>query len=77
MRSHADDLRAEVADPTLADAVVSDWQNAPLDRISPRARALCEHAVKLTRNPGGITQDDVDRLRQAARRLMRDGRNLL
>ncbi len=65
MRAHADDLRAEVDDPELVDALERDWQSAPLVRISERAAALSQHAVKLTREPAGIDEHDVDRLRHA------------
>lgn len=42
-----------------------DWRSAPLERISERARALCAHADKLTREPSAIDAADVDRLRAA------------
>lgn len=38
---------------------------APLESISNRARALCEHADRLTRLPASIGQTDIDALRQA------------
>ena len=65
MRCHADDLRAEVADSTVADAVEADWSSAPLEEISPRARALCLHAEKLTRTPQEVSVQDIDVLREA------------
>jgi len=42
------------------DAVRKDYSTAPL---SPVDRALCDHAIKLTRAPWSITQADIDRLR--------------
>lgn len=65
MRSHADDLRAEVADEELVEAVVRDWRTAPLERISRRAAALCAHAEKLTHAPASVSADDVAALRRA------------
>lgn len=37
-----------------------DYSTAPLSSVD---RALCEHAVQLTREPWSITQIDIDRLR--------------
>ncbi len=37
-----------------------DYTTAPLNSVD---RALCDHAIKLTRTPWLITRDDVDRLR--------------
>lgn len=65
MRAHADDLRAEVEDEELVEAVAADWRAAPLERISSRARALCAHAEKLTREPARIEEADIRRLREA------------
>ena len=63
MRAHADDLRAEVDDDELVDAIVADVATAPLERVSERAPALCRHAQKLTREPASIAADDIERLR--------------
>lgn len=38
-----------------------DWRSAPL---SAADRALCAHAVKLTREPATVTEEDLDRLRE-------------
>ena len=65
MRAHADDLRAEVDDRELVDAIASDWETAPLDGVSGRAAALCRHAGKLTLQPAAIAPSDVDALRVA------------
>jgi len=65
VRAHGDDLRAEVADTELCDAVIADWRHAPLERISKRAPALCAHAEKLTREPRSVTNTDIELLRQA------------
>ena len=65
MRAHADDLRDEVADDELVEALARDWTSAPLERISRRAAALCEYANKLTLQPAAIDQADIDRLRAA------------
>lgn len=32
-------------------------------KMSPVDRALCDHAIKLTREPWTITQSDIERLR--------------
>ena len=63
MRSHADDLRAEVHDDELVDALSRGWQTAPLQRISDRAAILCAHAAKLTRTPAAVSAADIDHLR--------------
>lgn len=36
-----------------------------MERISPRARALCAYARKLTHHPAEVTRDDVEALRDA------------
>ena len=58
--AHADDLRAEGATAELAEHVAHDWRQAEL---SPRERALCEFAVKLTHLAAEIFQEDIDALR--------------
>ena len=65
MRSHADDLRAEVNDDALVRAIVADWRATPLTSISERATALCRHAEKLTRVPWEVAAEDIDTLRRA------------
>lgn len=47
------------------DAIARDWRQAPLERISGRARALCRHAIELTLRPGSVGADDVRALREA------------
>jgi uncharacterized peroxidase-related enzyme len=59
--AHSYDLRAEVNDPEWVRQVLSDYSAA---RLSAVDRALCDHAIKLTRNPAAVTQADVDGLRQ-------------
>ena len=65
MRSHADDLRAEIDDNELVVALARDWRDAPVGRISQRAEAMCAHAEKLTPTPAAVQQADIDRLREA------------
>ena len=65
MRAHADDLRAEVDDDEVVDAIARDFKTAPLDRISARAATLCAHAEKLTLRPQEITDEDIEKLRAA------------
>ncbi len=55
------DLRAEVKDKKLVEAVQRDYRTAEL---SAPDRALCDFAVKLTKTPGDMTQADVDALRE-------------
>jgi len=40
--------------------VKTDYTAAPLTGVD---RALCDHAIKLTRAPWSVTQLDIDRLR--------------
>jgi uncharacterized peroxidase-related enzyme len=40
--------------------VKTDYTTAPLTEVD---RALCDHAVKLTRAPWSVTQSEIDRLR--------------
>jgi len=42
--------------------VIRDWRTAPL---SPRRRAICDYAVKLTHTPAKMTEADVQGLRDA------------
>ncbi len=55
------DFRSEVKNDALADAVTKDYRTADL---TPPDRALCDYAIKLTRNPGAVTRADVDALRK-------------
>jgi len=55
------DLRAEVKDEALAEAIKTDYRTADLDDAT---RALLDYAVKLTTEPSSVTEQDVDRLRQ-------------
>lgn len=41
-------------------AIKTDYTKAALNEVD---RALCDHALKLTRTPWAITQVDIDRLR--------------
>lgn len=58
--AHLHDLRAEVADPTVADRIAVDWRTAGLDPIDA---GLCEYTEKLTRAPASIGPDDIAALR--------------
>ena len=44
-------------------ALAKDYRDAK--NLSPRERALCDYAVKLTRDPGHVTRTDLDPLRAA------------
>jgi uncharacterized peroxidase-related enzyme len=60
IRAHANDLRAEGADDELVEAVQLDYTRA---RLEPSVGALCDFAVKSTRAPAAIGQEDIDELR--------------
>jgi len=62
VEAHAHDLRAEVADESLVEAMKTDWTRAPL---SDADRALMAFAVDLTRSPSMMTREHVERLRAA------------
>ncbi len=62
MEAHAHDLRAEVADAAVVEAVKTDWTRAPL---ADPDRALLAFAAKLTTTPGLMTREDVEALRTA------------
>lgn len=54
------DLRSEVKNDALVEAVKIDYRTADL---SSADRALCDYAMKLTRTPGAMSEADVDALR--------------
>src|SRR3990170_6488371 len=58
--AHADDLRAEGAEDEVAEHAMHDYRKADL---SPRERALCDFAVKLTHLAAEVEQADIDALR--------------
>lgn len=58
---HADAFGRHAQEPGLQMLVATDYTKADL---SSRERALADHAVKLTRTPGDIHADDVERLRR-------------
>lgn len=63
MHAHAHDLRVEVGETSLADALESGpWREAPL---SEPELAFCAYAEKLTQTPAEVTEQDVDALRDA------------
>lgn len=62
MRHHGEFLRALTKDDETLAALESDLDAAPL---VPRLRALVDYALKLTRQPHAITEDDLTRLRAA------------
>lgn len=57
---HADAFGRHATEPGLQALVSTDYTKA---QLSPRERALADHAALLTRNPGGVTQADVGKLR--------------
>ncbi len=54
------DLRAEVDDGAWVRHIKTDYSQAELSEAD---RALCDHAVKLTRTPSSITKADLEHLR--------------
>jgi uncharacterized peroxidase-related enzyme len=63
MVSHAEFLRAEGGDPELSRAIrEQSWRE--LETLSPRQRALCEVAEKMSATPTRMTEDDWLPLRE-------------
>ena len=58
---HADAFGRHATEPGLQAIVSTDYTKA---KLSPRERAIADHAAKLTRTPGAMTQDDVEKLRK-------------
>jgi uncharacterized peroxidase-related enzyme len=61
MESHEKDLRSVVESDEQRQAVQKDYRTAGL---TSREVALLDFAVKLTKSPAGMRQDDLDALRQ-------------
>lgn len=59
---HADAFGRHASEPGLQALVATDYQMAK--QLSPRERALCDHATKLTMDPGSIQKADLDILRK-------------
>ncbi|HET6403325.1 MAG TPA: peroxidase-related enzyme [Candidatus Thermoplasmatota archaeon] len=57
---HADAFGRHAKEPGLQALVATDYRKA---NLSPRERAMADHAVKLTRTPGEVTEADVEALR--------------
>jgi uncharacterized peroxidase-related enzyme len=62
VRHHAEALAAYWADDRV-EALAADY--TALDDLSPKLRAACDFAARLTTAPGEPTEDDVDQLREA------------
>ena len=62
MHAHAEDLRAEVTDHALVEALLQDPASAPVQEPN---RRLIDYTLKLTRTPSRVGQADVDLLRKA------------
>lgn len=62
MQHHGAVLRRLLHDDVLVDALLLDPEAAPL---APRARALVRYALRLTRAPAEVTEEDVAALREA------------
>lgn len=59
---HADAFGRHAKEPGLQALVATDHTKA---KLSPRERAIADHAVKLTRLPADVTERDVEKLRSA------------
>lgn len=57
---HADALGRHANEPGLQALAATDYKKA---KLSIRERALADHAVKLTEEPGAVTHQDVEKLR--------------
>ena len=55
------DLRAEVRDQEWVEQIKTDYRAAELTAVD---RALCDHAIKLTRTPAAVDPSDLDHLRK-------------
>lgn len=60
--AHGALVRIYAKDPKLADQLATNYRSADL---SPRHHAMLAFAVKLTENPGGIEDADIDALEAA------------
>lgn len=59
---HGASLRAVTEEAGVARALARDPDGAELDAVD---RAVVDHALKMTRSPASMTDDDVERLREA------------
>lgn len=59
---HADAFGRHANEPGLQALVATDYTKA---KLTPRERAIADHAVKLTRKPQESTDKDVQKLREA------------
>lgn len=57
---HADAFGRHAGEPGLQALVATDYTKA---HLSPRERALADHAALLTRSPGAVKEADVEKLR--------------
>jgi uncharacterized peroxidase-related enzyme len=59
--AHGAALREAWGDPVMADRITLDWRRA--EGLTPRQRAICALAEKLTLHPVQCTEDDLEKLR--------------
>ena len=62
MTHHRRGLRRFLRDSDLADRIEADYKTAG---VSEKHLAMLDYAVKLTVSPGSVTEQDVERLRDA------------
>lgn len=58
---HADALGRHTNEPGLASMVATNYALA--EDLTPRERAILDHSVKLTREPGNVGESDVTKLK--------------
>jgi len=58
---HGEDLRQETGDAKLAEQVKHNYRRA---KLSPRQKALCKFAERVTRAPAAIRRRDIEALHQ-------------
>jgi len=61
-RHHSEALASQIKDDAAVEAIRRDYLTAP---ITPKERVMLGYAVKLTRIPNGVTDADVQKLRDA------------
>ena len=59
---HSEALATQLKDDAAVEAIRRDYSTAP---ITPKERVMLGYAVKLTRIPNGVTDTDVQKLRDA------------
>ncbi len=61
---HSNAMKTYVKDDRLIGSLAKDFANAKLE-LEPKEREMLEYADKLTRKPGAVSKEDLERLRKA------------